>query len=184
MEDSKPVVDTTKEAADAELAKLKAENEKFKNEIKEIAGKRDEFKSKLKAIEDSKLIDEGKKDELLKQKETELTELKTQFDAVKAKADEFDTYKQTKRDGLLAKIPDEKLRKVANEIQGLDSLEMFVETINGEKPATTDNGNAGGAVKLSDAQKKEAEELGLSEEDYIEVIIPRNEKLAKLKKKD
>lgn len=183
MEDSKPVTDVTKEAADAELAKLKIENEKFKNEIKDIAGKRDEFKSKLKAIEDGQKMADGKKDELLTEKDKELNDLKTELATVKAKADEFDTYKQTKRDGLLAEIKDEDLKTVANEIQGLDSLEKFVKKINGEKPPDIDNGNAGKAVSLSEEQKAEAAELGMTDDMYIEVMIPRNEKL-KNKKKD
>lgn len=181
MEDSKPVVDTTQQAADAELAKLKAENEKFKSEIKEIAGKRDEFKSKLKEKEDAEKMAGGKKDELLSEKEKELNELKTQFDSVKAKADEFDLYKQTKREGLLAEIQDEELKTVANEIQGLDSLEKFVKKISGTKPPDVDDGKTGDKVKLSPEQEKDRLELGLSVEDYAEIVIPRNEKL---KKKD
>jgi seryl-tRNA synthetase len=187
-DDNKSVVDTTPKA-DAEtlarLQKLEEENTKFKNEIKEIAGKRDELKGKLKEIEDKKLIDEGDTKKILGEREKELSELKTQFETVKKKADEFDSYKQTKREGLLAQIKDPDLKLVANEIQGLDKLETFVNKLNPTKIPDVDNGNAGGGTDLTDEQKADAKELGLSDKDYLAVMSHREKAKEKNKlKKD
>jgi phage I-like protein len=171
--DENIVTDVTNQTADAELARLKAENEKFKGEIKTIAGTRDELKSKLKEIEDGKLIEDGKTKELLIEREKELAELKTQFETTKSKAEEYELYKKTKREGLLAELPDEESKTIASDLS-LDKLELFVKKTKGTKPIDVDSGNAGGSLKLTDEQKADAERLGLSEKDYIEVMEHRN----------
>jgi predicted RNase H-like nuclease (RuvC/YqgF family) len=176
MEDSKTVVDTTKTSADAErLAKLETENEKFKNEIREMASKRDELKSKrdelqgkLKEIEDGKLMADGKTKELLDAKIKEFEDLNSKFTDVKAKADEYENYKKTKRDGLLAEIKDEELKSIAEDLS-LDKLEIFVKKNKGTKTPDVDGGSAGGKFTLTDAQKAEAKLMNLSESDYYEV---------------
>jgi len=168
MEDSNTVADATKTADAERLAKLETDNEKFKNEIREIASKRDELKSKLKEIEDGKLMADGKTKELLDAKIKEFEDLNSQFTDVKAKADEYENYKKTKRDGLLAEIKDEELKSIAEDLS-LDKLEIFVKKNKGTKTPDVDGGSAGGKFTLTDAQKAEAKLMNLSESDYYEV---------------
>jgi len=177
METEEKVVDTTK-TADAELAKLKAENEKFRNEIREIASTRDKLKGDLKAIEDEKLISSGETKKLLEQREKELEEIKGNFDVIKKQADEYESYKTKKREGLLAEIEDEELKTIAGELS-LDKLEILVKKSKGVKTPDVDNGNAGNKLKLTDAERAEAKRMGLSESDFMDIQISRQKNLKK-----
>ena len=177
METEETVVDTTK-TADAELAKLKAENEKFRNEIREIASTRDKLKGDLKAIEDEKLISSGETKKLLEQREKELEEIKGNFDVIKKQADEYESYKKSKREGLLAEIEDEELKTIAEDLS-LDKLEIFVKKNKGVKLPDVDNGNAGNKLKLTDAERAEAKRMGLSESDFMDIQISRQKNLKK-----
>jgi hypothetical protein len=152
-----------------EYESAKAEAEKFKNEIRDIAKTRDELKSKLKAIEDSQKMDDGKTKELLDAKIKEYDELNAKFADVEAKANEYETYKKTKRDGLLAEIKDEESKSIAEDLS-LDKLEIFVKKLKGTKAPDVDGGGAGNnKITLTDEQKAEAKTMGLSEQDYYDV---------------
>jgi len=157
-DDNKNELDNSKNSVDTEkLAKLESENEKFKNEIREIAKTRDELKGKLKEIEDSKLIANGEAQKLLELREKELGEIKVNFELVKKQADEYESYKQKKREGLLAEIEDTELKEIAQDLS-LDKLEIFVKKNKGVKLPDVDNGNAGGKLNLTDDERAEVEQ--------------------------
>lgn len=95
------------------------------DEVQKIIKERDSAKKKAQAKEEAekaaleaKMIEEGKTKELLAQREAELAE-------VRKKAEEFDNYKNTKREQLLSLLSDDD--KEFADGMSLDKLERFVE---------------------------------------------------------
>lgn len=165
------------------LNELSEDSTKYKEvQSKGIFKELEETRKKLQEIEDNKkkqeeadALEKGKFKELAEARQKELDTTKTKLTEVEAKAKEWESYQDTKRKDLLSKIEDEDLKKVGEEIKGLDKLEIFANKITQKESFKPDNGQASGTqVTLTDQQKAEAKRMGVSEKDFIEIMEHRN----------
>lgn len=165
------------------LNELSEDSTRYKEvQSKGIFKELEETRKKLQEIEDNKkkqeeadALEKGKFKELAEARQKELDTLNTKLTEAEAKAKEWELYQDTKRKDLLSKIEDEDLKKVGEEIKGLDKLEIFANKITQKEPFKTDNGQASGTqVTLTDQQKAEAKRMGVSEKDFIEIMEFRN----------
>ncbi len=156
-------------ALQEKLDAITANSQKILDEKKKIEGE-------LKAIKDAKKIEEGKTSELLKERETELEKIKAEIETYKAEAEESKKFIASERERLIKQLPDED-KEYAEDIKDLAKLSKFVAK-QLKEPAKTDNGNGatGGSIKLSEADKKEAIRMGVSEEDYAYILEKRKKK--------
>lgn len=148
--------------ADAEQVKADAETKKEKtwtdDEVQKIIKERDSAKKKAqakedaeKALQEQKMIEEGKTKELLAQREAELAEARKE-------AEEARAYKTAKREQLLSKLSDDDKEFV--EGMSLDKLERFVEkqTKQTNRQSDPPAGNWKPGSKLEKPRFKNAEE--------------------------
>lgn len=159
------------------ITALESNSQKLVNEKRELEGK-------LKAISDSESIKKGETKKLLDEKTAELTVKENELLIVKAKADAFDNYVIGKREALKKELPDEDTKAIFDSIQDLDKQELYVKKMTAKAGALdTDSGSKASNIKLTEAQKKEAQQMfpiydaAKAESEYILVQ-------SKIKKKD
>lgn len=139
-------------------------------ELKETKDKLDLIEKERKEKEDAEAKEKGQFKELAETRAKELEEFKTKFSNVEAKAKEWEIYETTKRKTILDKIEDAELKKVAEEIKGLESLEIFANKMTKVETFKTDNGQSHNTpVTLTPEQKKRAVEMGISDKAFIEI---------------
>lgn len=121
--------------------------------LKEEADKRRELENRLADIErqekerkSKELEQQGKFQELLKEREAELEAIKAEKEKYKTTADKWNSYEEEKKNTLLEKIPEQRRDKFAG--LGLQELEAIVEMVSLEKPSDPKHpsgiGKAGG----------------------------------------
>lgn len=161
------------QSADSGLKELEKKVNYFQEEIRKISTQRDELKAQLKKIDEDDAKKKGDYEKLLADKTTELNTLKEEKESLKQAVEKFENYEKERRKELLEKLKDEKHKKIASDLP-LDKLELFVELETVSKKPDTDDGNAGGkTVKLTPAEKAEAERMGLDEKDFSELQARR-----------
>jgi alanyl-tRNA synthetase len=105
------------------LAKIPNNPEHFDKVKKE----RDEAKRKLKEIEDAQAEAKGEFEKLANERLTELEIERAEKEKLKLIAEQWTTYEKSKRESLLAKLTDAKVKKLAEQMTTLEALEEFVE---------------------------------------------------------
>jgi len=142
----KIINDVSSEAKDRRMEKKGIEDELIK------------LKAEQKAKEEAKLIDDGKLQELIDAKTTELSDMVTQLSDLKIKADEFSDFKASKIEAAKAKLGDKWQEGYAK--LSLLELDNLVNTMSEKSVITGDNGAAADKIKmvLTEAQKKVAHE--------------------------
>jgi hypothetical protein len=165
------------------INELSLNSDKFKEveskgifqELKETRAKLDLIEKEKKDKEEADALEKGKFKELAEARQKELDEFKTKFSNVETKAKEWETYEATKRKAILDKIEDVELKKVAEEIKGLDSLEIFANKMTKAETFSTENGQSNNTpVVLTPEQKADALKMGVKESDYLEIMAHRN----------
>lgn len=146
----------------AEIKKLRAEAKERRLSNKELKEKLAEFETQKEELEKQKLIDEGKKDELIKKLEDENSKYK-------ADSEKYGKYREAKiskfKESLGDKWKDSYSNLPLEDLEGLVSA--FVE-----KPSKSTDVDGGGdgtdeKRKLSEEEETERAQMGLSKEAYI-----------------
>jgi len=149
----------------------------------ELKKELDELKAKQQKEQDDKLKEDGKLKELLEKKEQELLTIKSELDQAKSKANEWDGYQSAKRKSLIDKIPEADRLESFN-LLPLSDLEKLTEKFS-VKPAIGTDGGGGTPPKpneLTEAEKGQAKQMGLSEDGY-KLFKKRQEELKSSKEK-
>ncbi|MFQ6610707.1 MAG: hypothetical protein ACE5D7_07905 [Fidelibacterota bacterium] len=148
---SDPVEDDVKKPVDSiPYSRFKEVNESLKAanaKLEEMAKKDEERRQKeINAIEDAK---------------AEIANLATQRDELKAKAEEWENYQESRRQALMEKIPEDE-RELFDGFSDLAKLEKIVEKQFDKPRVNVDTSSPGGKkdfdrkefLKLSDAEKR------------------------------
>ena len=101
--------------------------EKLKTERDEAKRKAKEYEDKLKELGDAEAVKKGEFEKLATERQAEIEKLASERDGFKETAEKWTSYEKAKREKLLAKITDEKKKKIAEQLSSLDTLEEFVE---------------------------------------------------------
>ena len=159
------------------------------SDLKTERVKRQDLEKRLQSIEDreklaeeEKLKQQGELQKLVDAKQKEIDELKSQSAVLKSKADEFDLLEQQERetakktlgekyDPDYDNIPIKTLRKIISTISTPNAIEM--DSGGGQKPKPTE---------LSETEKAQAKQMGLSE-DAFKQFKKRQEELKASKEK-
>jgi hypothetical protein len=164
---------------------LREENKSWRLKVSEIETSLNETKNKLQgyeqqktALDEAERIKKGELEKVLTEKTNELESVKSKLATAEAKANEWTTYQDNRKNELLGSLKNDDLKELAKVLPDLQSLEKFVKLHSAGVviPGTDGNGQPGGVanVALTDDQKIEAGKLGLKEEDYKEVMEYRN----------
>lgn len=149
----------------------------------ELKRELDAIKAERQKEQDEKLKEEGKLQELLAKKEQEIASLKSELEGHKTKSMEWDNYQTLKRKTLLDKIPEEDRLESFN-ILPLSDLEKLVEKFSTKPPIDIDSGNGKPPKlnELTEAEKSQAKQMGLSE-DGFRLFKKRQEEIKSSKEK-
>lgn len=148
----KIVNDANQEAKKHRLKKNESEEERDK-----LIQERDKLVKEQKARDEKKLKADGKLQELIDFKETELGSQRVELDSLKVKADEFEVFKAAKVETAKAELAEKWLDEYAK--LSLSALDSLVKSIVGSKNTPHgDDGASGGKViiALTAEQKEEA----------------------------
>ena len=148
----KIVNDANQEAKKHRLKKNESEEERDK-----LIQERDKLVKEQKARDEKKLKADGKLQELIDFKETELGSQRVELDSLKVKADEFEVFKAAKVETAKAELAEKWLDEYAK--LSLSALDSLVKSIAGSKDTPHgDDGASGGKViiTLTAEQKEEA----------------------------
>ena len=118
--------ETTQETTNDSTAKgkLLAESKKYRKRSQEAEAQLAELKSQLAKQEEAKMIEEGKKDELIAKYQSE-------NESLVANSEKWSKYEEAKRASLIEQHPEEDRESLAN--LPLDTLEYVTNKINNSK---------------------------------------------------
>jgi len=156
-------------------ADLKSEREKRQGLQKQL----DDINLRLKTDDETKLAEQGKLKELLDLREKELSESKSKISTLESKANAYDELEKQEREAAKERLG-EKWDDDYNTIP-IRTLRKIISTVSIPNAIGSDNG-AGAfkiGISLTEVQKKDAKEKGMSEEiykDYLKTIDERAEK--------
>lgn len=133
--------------------------------------------------QDEKLKEDGKLKELLEIKEKELLAVKNELEQAKSKAGEWDNYQSSKRKLLIDKIPEADRLQSFNSMP-LEDLEKLSEKFAPKDPINTDTGNGKSPKvgELTEAEKAQMKQMGLSEDGFRQ-FRKKQEEIQKSKEK-
>lgn len=159
-----PQPEEKKEGEKVPVASLIEERKKRQASEAEL----DKLKAEIKAKEDEELKKKGEIEKLLDAEKAEHTKTKQELESMKIKASEYDALQAVERAELKTQLgtqweeefdsmPLPTLKKIASKL-----------TVSGKLTPAGDGGAGGdGNIKLTDAEKAEAQRMGLSEEGFI-----------------
>ena len=145
-----------------------------RKQAKDLKTKLDKIESDKQKEKEDKLKADGEFQKLLDEKEKELNDLKP-F------KERFETQDKALRESLLKKIPD--TYKEYAELLPTDKLLGFVDTVSIPDPLKTHDGNGTpppAPRTLTSTEKRQAEQLGLDDAAYIEVMADREARKQKV----
>lgn len=96
------------------------------------------MKASTKQVEESALAEQGKYKDLFDQRTSELETFKTDYEALKTKADAYDSYQVERRKSLTEKLP-EAYRDLADNFTDLSKLETYVDLTVGKIKSAPDD---------------------------------------------
>ena len=134
--------------------KLAELEEKLKNipnnpeHFDKLKGERDEAKRKLKEFEDKQAEAKGEFEKLANDRLAELEAIKNEKTELEEIAGKWTSYEKSRRETLLSKLTDEKVKKIGEKLTTLEDLEEFVTLHVEEKP---NNGNSNYKPKKQDS---------------------------------
>lgn len=144
---------------------LVTQRQTLKKEIEELKN----HQSTLTEAEKTKL---GELEKSLVDTKNNLAEKETEINQLKIKASEWDEYNNAKREAIKNKLGERYLSSYDG--MKLSDLEKTAEFIlQKETPDTDGGGGFSREIPLTEAQKKDAAEKGLSEETYREFLRTR-----------
>lgn len=169
--------------SEEEFTKVVEQRQKAKEKVIELENSIASINAKLKEFEEAESLKKGDYEKLINDLKAENNNLKTEFEAAKNKASEWDNYQSTKRKALIDKIPEADRLESFN-ILPLADLEKLADKFSVKPAIGTDTG--GGTVpkpnELSEVEKAEADRMGLSHEAYKQFKKRREELKSKEKK--
>lgn len=136
-----------------ELDKIISERDKAKQTSRELQSEIETIKAKLKADEDSKLLADGKLQELLTAKESELLELKSKTDGLDKLKSENETLENELRQILTDGLSKES--KEFCKTMTIEQIKAFVQLLKKENKIPVDSSPGG---KPGNPEKKTIEE--------------------------
>lgn len=148
----------------------------LKNELKSLKDKNQSYELERKKAEEAKLKEQGDLQKLLDAKEKELEELNAKVKNLETKATAFDELENQERadakktlgdnwDEGYNDIPIKTLRKLVNTVKTPSAIGS--DNGGGEKPKPTE---------LTNEQKAQAKQMGLSDEGYSQYLKKREER--------
>lgn len=144
----------------------------LKKEIKSYKEKLEKIDTDTRKAEEDKLKAQGELQKLLDAKEKEIEDLNK---TLKPKADAFEQFKVSKIEQAKKTLGDKWDEEYSN--LSLTALDKIINTISAKNPdPNPDGGPNGKKAELTDNQKIEAKTMGLSDEQYLEVMSKRKAK--------
>lgn len=164
------------------------QRDEFKGKVTDLTTKVDELTAQLKKISDDDLKNKGDLQTLLDNAKAELETTKNKLTDTETKLNEKTTELEaietdTKKE-LLTKLTKEQKEFIKD--KPVAEIREFVKLVAGSNSADPDNGgnlNPKGDIKLTDEQKKQAKDMDLSEELFIEYLKDREKRKPKESKK-
>lgn len=152
---------------------LRSENAKRRIDYKGVEEKLSAYEKEKAEADEKKKLDEGKKDELLR-------EYKKKIETLEPKANDFEAYTKAKQEAAKDKLKDKWKESYSN--LPLADLEELTDALT-KKVEVADVEKGGGTppkkISLTEEQKKDAQQKGLSEESYIELLADLEKKKIK-----
>ena len=148
---------------------LAYENKKYRKRAQEAEDENTQLKKKLASAEEAKMIQEGKKDELIAKYQSE-------NESLNANAQKWNKYEETRRNTLLESVPEEEREELAR--LDLKTLEYVTGKINNTKSNAPEvAGNPRGHKEITkDWTTMNPEELRENWEDIVKTAESKMKK--------
>ena len=162
-----PTTETTDNSTD--VSSLVAESKKYRKRSQDAESRLAELEKKLASAEEAKMIQEGKKDELIAKYQSE-------NESLNANAQKWNKYEETRRNTLLESVPEEEREELAR--LDLKTLEYVTGKINNTKSNAPEvAGNPRGHKEITkDWTTMNPEELRENWEDIVKTAESKMKK--------